>query len=100
SKQISRMNKFWGDDSWRGASYVTEPTLFGPREAKVDIEATAAAYADRLREVAGFGYVPDPMPMRNTRGAIVYYLFFASPKPVAEDIVRSIFEKHRKRGTK
>jgi hypothetical protein len=38
------------------------------------------------------------MPMRNTKGAIVYYLFFASPKAVAANIVEDIFEKYRDRG--
>jgi len=35
--------------------------------------------------------------MRNSTGAVVYYLFFASPKPVAERIVTSIFDKYRNR---
>ena len=35
--------------------------------------------------------------MRNSQNAIVYYLFFASQKPVAEGIVRAIFDKHRNR---
>ena len=48
-------------------------------EEKVPNEAVAAAYQERLKAVAGFDYVPDPMPMRNTRGTVVYYLFFASP---------------------
>ena len=35
--------------------------------------------------------------MRNTMGAIVYYLFFASQRPVALKIVQEIFEKYRDR---
>jgi hypothetical protein len=38
------------------------------------------------KKVAGFGFVPEPLPMRNSKKAIVYYLFFASPKAVAERI--------------
>ncbi len=37
------------------------------------------------------------MPMRNSTGSIVYYLFFASQVKVAEKIVREIFEKYRTR---
>jgi hypothetical protein len=37
--------------------------------------------------------------MRNTREAILYYLFFASPKEVGANIVQAIFDKYRKRGT-
>jgi len=35
--------------------------------------------------------------MRNTLNAVVYYLFFASHKPVAEDIVKYIFNKYANR---
>ena len=43
------------------------------------------------------GHVPEPLPMKNTQGAIVYYLFFASHKPAAAGIVKDIFAKYRKR---
>ncbi len=61
--------------------------------------AVAAAYRERLQQVAGFEYVPAPMPMRNTRGAIVYYLFFASPNRTGAKIVSDIFNRYRDRGT-
>jgi hypothetical protein len=35
--------------------------------------------------------------MRNQRNAVVYYLYFASAKAVAADIVEDIFSKYRKR---
>ena len=35
--------------------------------------------------------------MRNSTNAVVYYLFFASQKPVAAKIVRQIMDKHRDR---
>jgi len=34
------------------------------------------------------------MRMRNSIHAVVYYLYFASPKAVAADIVEDIFRKH------
>ena len=58
------------------------------------------AFRQRLKKVAGFSYVPQPMPMRNSKGAVVYYLFFASQKPVAADIVNDIFNKYKNRGMK
>lgn len=61
-------------------------------------EEIARAFQERLHKVAGFKNVPDPIPMRNSKGAIVYYLFFASPKPVAQDIVAQIFDKYKNRG--
>ena len=36
--------------------------------------------------------------MRNTQNAVVYYLYFASHKPVAQGIVEDIFAKYRDRG--
>ena len=95
---IARMNAFWGDESWRKVAYEPVPTLFGPEDEKTDNETIAEAFRQRLRKVAGFRNVPEPIPMRNTNGAAVYYLFFASPKEVAQDIVTDIFNKYRDRG--
>ena len=70
-ERLTRMNNFWGGD-WKDAAY-------------------------RLLNVAKFKNVPYPMPMRNTKGAIVYYLFFASRADVAEKIVTDIFTRYRNR---
>lgn len=94
--QAERMNRFWGDDSWRRVAYTKEFNLFRMEE-KTDIETVAEAYRQRLRTVAGFTHVPDPMPMRNSRNGIVYYLFFASQKDTANRIVTEIFGKYRAR---
>jgi hypothetical protein len=53
-----------------------------------------AAFRDRLRKVAGFKFVPPPLPMRNSTNAVVYFLFFASQKPVAEKIIKGIFNRY------
>lgn len=95
--QIERMNAFWGDASWRDIAYTTTGNLFGEPEKETN-ENVAAAFRKRLQDVAGFNRVPDPLPMRNSKGAIVYYLFFASQKVVAENILLGIFEKYRHRG--
>ena len=58
-------------------------------------EAIVAAFQKRLKTVAGFEYVPDPLPMRNSTNAVVYYLFFASQKPVAAKIIKDIFDRYR-----
>ena len=96
-RQVQRMDAFWGDNSWRSIAYDTQGNLFG-MEMKVDIQTITDAFRLRLREVAGFRHVPDPIPMRNTQGAIVYYLFFATHKHVAEKIVKDIFAKYRNKG--
>lgn len=90
---IERMTAFWGDETWRECAYERTPTLFDYEELeKVSNKSFAAAFRKRLREVAGFKRVPEPLPMRNSKGSIVYYLFFASHKDTAEHIVRYIFD--------
>ena len=96
--QVQRMNAFWGDDSWRRAAYKKEPGLFGDIEEKMSNNEVVAAYRRRLGDVAGFTYVPEPIPMCNSTGAVVYYLFFASHNQVGDKIARAIFKKYRTAG--
>lgn len=96
-KQAERMTAFWGDNSWQHVAYDTTQNLFGLPDKQPN-DTIAEAFRERLKRVAGFDYVPEPMPMRNSVNAIVYYLFFASHKPVADKIVRDIFNKYRNRG--
>ena len=90
---ITRMNAFWGDESWREVAYEESQTLFGVDLEKVSNPRFAEAFRQRLKRVAGFKRVPEPLPMRNSKKSTVYYLFFASQKGTAEDIVRYIFDK-------
>ena len=96
---IVRMNTFWGGESWKTVAYRPMPNLFGEIvEFKEDNRTIAFAFKERLEKVAGFKYVPDPIPMRNTTSATLYYLFFASQQKVADNIIRYIFDKCRNRG--
>jgi len=94
---IARMNAFWGDDSWRNIAYSTDRNLFGMPE-KEDNVAIVEGFRKRLKDVAGFKHVPEPIPMRNRMGAEVYYLFFASQNMAAGNIIKDIFAKYRVRG--
>jgi len=94
--QIRRMNLFWGDESWRSVVYETKWNLFKVPEKEPN-EVIADAFRRRLKEVAGFDRVPEPLAMQNSKGAILYYLFFASQNKTAEKIAREIFNKYRKR---
>ncbi|MCX6000094.1 MAG: three-Cys-motif partner protein TcmP [Chloroflexi bacterium] len=103
-EQIDRMNAYWGGDSWRQEAYVKSrqhllPGFGEAPDEKTPNQVIEAAFRERLKNVAGFKYVPEPMPMRNSNNAIVYYLYFASQKPVARDIVESIFAKYSQRRT-
>jgi three-Cys-motif partner protein len=95
SEQVGRMTECWGDESWKEVAY--SPDLFGTPRKEPPI-AIAKAFQRRLSTVAGFAHVPDPLPVRLPTGATLYYLFFASHKPVAGKIVAQIFNKHGRRG--
>ncbi len=96
--QIERMNVFWGDGTWKDAAYKATPGLFGEMTEKLTNEAVVDAYRKRLKEEAGFKFVPDPVPIKNTRGAVLYYLFFASQKATANKIANHIFRKYSAKG--
>jgi three-Cys-motif partner protein len=93
-----RMTRFWGDRSWENAAYKSTPGLFGDMIEKTSNDEVAEAFRERLKTIAGFNFVPKPMPMRNTKGAVVYYLFFAAQNKTANKIVKDIFAKYEHRG--
>lgn len=99
-EDAARMTSFWGDQSWKKAAYAEQPNLFGGVDPIKygGNDRVVEAYRERLRTVAGFKFVPEPMPMRNTKGAIVYYLFFASQNDTGRRIVESIFHKYKTKG--
>lgn len=92
-----RMTRFWGDESWLEVAYNPSPqsNLFddNPLEKQPN-EAVADAFRKRLKSVAGFQYVPKPIPLKNSTGATVYYLFFASQNSTANKIAKGIFTKY------
>ncbi len=95
---LERISRFWGDETWKRAAYADSPQykLFSaPDRIKQDNDTIVSAFRKRLKEVAGFSFVPEPLPMKNTNNAVVYYLFFASPKPVAQQIIEAIFSRYR-----
>ncbi|CAJ2376305.1 MAG: conserved hypothetical protein [Arenicellales bacterium IbO2] len=93
----TRMTRFWGDDSWRDDAYsrARQQELFGEAPLKKQSnEAIVRAFQARLRNVAEFKHVPRPVPMKNSKGPTVYYLFFASQNATAEKIAKSILKKY------
>ncbi len=94
--QIERMNNFWGDESWRDVSYKEQKGLFGMFHEKVPDHEIAQAYKKRLKDVAGFKYVPDPVPMKNNNNVVIYYLFFASQNKTGEKIAKAIFNNYKR----
>jgi three-Cys-motif partner protein len=95
---VERMSRFWGDESWKGAAYTQSPQgdfFSKPGVVKQGNPTIVAAFRDRLKKVAGFEFVPEPLPMKNSNNAVIYYLFFASQKPVAKKIIEDIFASYR-----
>ncbi|MGD0969672.1 MAG: three-Cys-motif partner protein TcmP [Candidatus Aquilonibacter sp.] len=98
TEAAAAMTRFWGDDGWREAAYVRREGLFtglAPEKA-TDIEF-AQAFCRRLKDVAGFHGTTAPIPMKNTQGAIMYYLIFALPIETARRAANGVakyFIKH------
>lgn len=94
--KIDQLTRLWGDGTWEDAAFSSEGKLFDDPE-KVSNEVFEAAFRQRLKKKAGFKFVSKPMPMKTKTNAVIYYLYFASQKPVAAGIVDDIFNKYRKR---
>lgn len=91
--QAARMTAFWGDETWRDAAFSNREMLFEDLKEKATNEQLAEAFRERLQKVAGFKYVPKPVPMLNSTGATVYYLFFASQNQTGEKIASHILRE-------
>jgi three-Cys-motif partner protein len=91
-----RMTAFWGDESWQKVVYREQGTLFGDDDlVKAGGNADVVeAFRERLRTVAGFEEVPEPIPMRNSKNATVYYLFFASHNKTGAKIARYLMRRY------
>jgi three-Cys-motif partner protein len=90
---IAAFTAFWGGEEWKPKMYQED--LFGGLDKVGTNRTLALAFQERLRDVAGFKYVPEPILMKNAKGGELYYLFFASHQPVAQNIVEDIFNKYR-----
>lgn len=97
--QAARLTRFWGDESWREVAYASDEFLKTEYKVRGSRSALAGAFRERLKDVAGFSYVPEPVVMKThgTRGNALYYLFFASYNNVGNKIVTHIFDKYRAR---
>jgi len=100
SSNITRMDAFWGSHSWSDIAYFQTQDLFGDfvDVKQKNIKLVTSAFRERLLEVAQFKYVPQPIPMRNTKSSILYFLFFASNNKTGNKILTDIFNKYRDRG--
>ena len=97
-EDIARMTRFWGDEFWKQVAWVDskQGDIFGATEQeKQSNKVIAEAFRERLKKVAGFAHVPEPLPMTNKKNAVIYYLFFAAKNPTAGNIIADIFKRAR-----
>lgn len=95
-KNVSRMDAFWGDTSWKEVAYDKNWNLLSlPLKIPNAVRIIREKFAERLIKVAKFKYIASPLPMRNSKGNIVYYLFFASNNETAVKIMNNIFKNTR-----
>lgn len=92
-KQYDRMMRAWGDGSWEQELFSGDDSLFGDLE-KVDNWTVAKAFQKRLHDVAGFACVPEPVAMKNSKNAGLYYWFFASQNSTGAKIAKDIFRTY------
>jgi three-Cys-motif partner protein len=95
--ELQAMDRFWGDRSWHSAMFrpSAQMSLIGDEELdKTGNPDLVHAYCQRLKEVAGFGFVAEPLAMRNSVNAVVYYLIFAGPNKTGWKIVQDIYRKY------
>lgn len=98
--QMKRLDRFWGDHSWFDLLYRPSNDLFQDDRVQQTAQANAilpGALQQRLKNVAGFKFVPEPILMRNSTNGPLYLLYFASHNPAAGSIVTDIFNKWRNR---
>lgn len=89
--KVEQLTRLVGDESWKEAGYREAKDLFGTYHAKVSNAEFAEWFRQRLITKAGFQHVPKPMPMKTKTNAVIYYLYFASQKPTALNIVNDTF---------
>src|SRR5215211_168438 len=63
-----------------------------PRTEEAPIDDLLKAFADRLKKVAGFKYVSQALPMRNSTGVTLYHLIFATHYEAAVRIANGVLK--------
>lgn len=100
-EQIKRMNSFCGTEEWQEILYKesAQTKLFGPpdkiKTVDSNIKLSDWFRTERLKRIAGFKFVPEPVLMRNSKGSPLFFLFFASHNEKGKKIVNDIFKKYR-----
>jgi three-Cys-motif partner protein len=81
-----KLDTYFGSPGWFPTLYKKEKTLFGEETEKIEQSGKALVkwYRKRLRKA--FGHASKAALILNTKGAHLYYLLLASPKPTGVKI--------------
>lgn len=97
--QIEQMNRFWGTPEWPRDIYEEVPTLFGPRQMKIQPttgDRLGLLFRERLKQI--FPFVTEPVLMTNTNNGPLYCLIFAGHKESGASIMRDTFRRYERLG--
>lgn len=94
-----QMSKWWGSDDWKQLFYsVGQKPLVGDARIQkmVNNDDIVNFYRQRLLEQGGYEFVTEPLPMKNSQNATLYYILLASNNATAVRIMDEILDKYRK----
>lgn len=94
-----QMSKWWGSDDWKQQFYgMGQKPLVGDArvQKRVNNDDIVNFYRRRLLEQGGFEFVTEPLPMKNSQNAVLYYILMASNNETAVRIMNEILDKYRK----
>lgn len=98
-----RMTQWWGSEVWKNQFYGLGPKLLAgePKiQKRVNDEDIVGLYRERLRNEGSYEFVTEPLAMKNTKNATIYYILLASNNANAVKIMNEILAKYRKPHTK
>lgn len=88
----AKMNAYWGDESWLDDLYSLDGMLpmDGLTRRKREPGALIEAFKKRLITIGGYLVVSNGIPMRNTKGNVVYHLLVGSHSAKAAQVIRAL----------
>jgi three-Cys-motif partner protein len=95
----TRMTKWWGDESWKEQFYGPGPKLLhgeSTNRKTVNNDDVVEMYRQRLLSEGGYEFVTNPLPMKNSQNAVLYYILLASNNETAVRIMDEILDRYRK----
>ena len=100
-KTMDDMDLFWGDHSWYNELFASTGDLFGKDikyKKAIANNVLVKSFKKRLKKLAGYKYIPDPVPMKNGSNNTIYFLYFATNNKTAYKIVSHLFNKYKTEG--